>query len=33
MLINIGHEIKNLLFRLLTLTLKGETFINYDEII
>lgn len=33
MLVNIGHEIKNLLFRLLSLTLKGEKFVNYDELV
>lgn len=32
MLVNIGHEIKNLLFRLLSLTLKGELFVNYDDL-
>lgn len=33
MLINIGHEIKNILFRLLAFTLQGETFVNYEEIV
>jgi hypothetical protein len=30
MLVNIGHEIKNLSFKLLSLILKGETFANYE---
>lgn len=33
MLINVGHEIKGLLFRLLALILKDEKFVNYDELI
>jgi len=32
MLINIGHEIKNILFKLLAMTLEGEEFVNYDEL-
>jgi hypothetical protein len=33
MLVNIGHEIKNILFRLLIFTLQGENFVNYEELI
>lgn len=33
MLVNIGHEIKNILFRLLAFTLQGESFVNYEEIV
>lgn len=33
MLINVGHEIKGILFRLLALTLQGESFVSYEELI
>jgi hypothetical protein len=32
MLVNIGYNMKSLLFRLLFLVVKGESFVNYDEL-